>query len=206
MIPMSDWFLRRTSEASIAESCGGLTDLGQSGAIEDRLSLDVDQLQRAFDDGYRKGTADAEAEANRRLSRETEASAASHKQALTAMATQCSQFVVDQIRDELNSLMGELTASLLGVLDPFLEQSVKENAVTRLLELVEEEILRGQDALLEVHAPVALRDRLEDMLSEHRLSATIVEGSSVVVLSKAEKATFDSLAERWIECIRNGGL
>lgn len=202
MIPMSDWFARRRSRHSVDELFPILVEAGDLEPDDDIVQPGSDALQKSRDEGYRIGLAEAERATAYVHAQEKEALEAHHRETLSAMERQCAQLLADQISCGLRAMATELAASLTGVLGPFLDRAVRERAVGRLVEMVEEEIMRKQNALLEISAPSRLHERLSGILSERGLSAALVEGDPVVVTCRAERVVFEDLAERWITHIR----
>jgi hypothetical protein len=97
-----------------------------------------------------------------------------------------------------------LESAFMEVLMPFVSERIREKALNELLDLLSRELADLDSPLIEVHAPVELHERISEVLRERSIAAGISEAETLQVVSAGRKIRFESMAQRWIDVLREG--
>lgn len=196
MIPLGHWLLRapETPEQEGVASSYPPSPEQESLVSTDYVLTDAMERVRELEDALAAANRLNEAEKTRAAAREDEIS----HQLGVAMA--------DSINTALTLGLAELQRTIetavRDVLVPFLGLSASKKAATELIGLIQEEVAHNSETVLEVRAPQHLHQFLEPVFGSSETAIVLDSASSVEVVCPNHRARFETLAERWVDAVR----
>ena len=109
--------------------------------------------------------------------------------------------LAEEVRMAFHSLAENIEESVVEVLMPFLETTVRERAAASLVDLIRQDMRNRDSAVLEIRAPASLHGPLGEALGKTGIAVTISESATVDVVFTGERQRFQDLASAWSAAI-----
>lgn len=194
MIPLASWL---HAKSVVPEgSCSVAQDLAESGS-----GIAIETTDVAVGGGI---SVDHEAElvsaleaAEERLSQ----MAAKHIEEENNLQVRLNRELSDRLAADIarvfQELLSTLEESLSHVLTPFLHKSVRERAISKLLDMVRHELANRNTPVLEIRVPPDLDDIFTDLAEEFGIAVTRSRAGTVEVLLTEQRLQFRHLVAQW---------
>ncbi len=159
----------------------------------------AERAEEAYERGLEEGRASAQSEIDARLEQQKAELEQGHAATHEAWCAEQGPLIAERIDAAIRELEARIAQSAERVLRPFLAQTVREQAIDQLRQLVQELLATNPGVTLEISGPEDLLDKVRTSLSASVATVSYVTSETCDVQVKAGASIIETRIAAWLE-------